>query len=288
MELDHLYVFFTVARELSFSGAAKVLRVQQPAVSRTIQKLESSLEVRLFERNKRSVRLTADGAEIFSICKRAFGELDRIRQFVSSKDQVLRGELRFGVSDAVATYLVPDVLIRYHADHPLVRPSIFSGTSTAISEQVLKNDLEFGIFFTQPSSQLFDVVEIGKIPFYLVGTRAFAKRKDKFRCLIASRENEYRGERSFPVKEMLAREGIEPETIISTNNLEAQKEMVLRGLGIGLLPAFMLRREIARRQLVLLADKSRFTFSLKRVTRCGKLLSRQAETFLRSLNFPVP
>ena len=69
MELDHLHTFFVVAKELGFSKAAKRLRVQQPTVSKSVQNLEATLGVKLFERTKRSVRLTSDGNEIFKICQ---------------------------------------------------------------------------------------------------------------------------------------------------------------------------------------------------------------------------
>src|SRR6185437_9820302 len=99
MELDHLHTFYVVAKELGFSKAAKQLRVQQPTVSKSIQNLESRLGVRLFERTKRSVRLTSDGSEIFKICQTVFSNVEQIDEYLKSADRSFKGELRLGASD---------------------------------------------------------------------------------------------------------------------------------------------------------------------------------------------
>jgi len=280
MELDHLHTFFVVAKELGFSKAAKRLRVQQPTVSKAVQNLEATLGVKLFERTKRSVRLTSDGNEIFKICQNVFSSVDRIDDYLKSNNRTFKGDLRMGSSDSLATHILPLTLKKYLKQHPLVRPSLFSASSSAIAEELLRGDLEFGLYFTQPDSRHFDAEDIATIPFVLVGHSSFTDRKDRLRHFIASRENEYRGERSFPVREMLIKKGLTSNVVISTNNLEAQKRMILLGLGIGLLPLFMVKKEIEKGLLTSILPKADFSFSLKRVTKKGKVLSRMSEVFL--------
>jgi DNA-binding transcriptional LysR family regulator len=280
MELDHLHTFFVVAKELGFSKAAKRLRVQQPTVSKTVQNLEATLGVKLFERTKRSVRLTSDGNEIFKICQTVFSGVDQIDEYLKSNNKTLKGDLRLGASDSLATHVLPLALKKFLKLHPFVRPSLFSASSTAIGEELLRGELEFGLYFTQPDSRYFDAEEIATIPFVLVGHSAFVERKDRMRHFIASRENEYRGERSFPVREMLMKKGLTSSVAISTNNLEAQKRMILLGLGVGLLPFFMVKKEVESGLLKSILPKADFSFSLKRVTKKGKVLSRAAEVFL--------
>lgn len=282
MELDHLHTFFVVAKELGFSKAAKRLRVQQPTVSKAIQNLESQLGVRLFERTKRSVRLTSDGDEIFRICQNVFSSVDQIDEYLKSSDRSFKGDLRLGASDSLVTHVIPRTLKKYLRQHPGVRPALFSASSTAIGEEILRGELEFGLYFTQPDTRYFDSEEIATISFVLVGHPFFSEKKDRMRHFIASRENEYRGERSFPVREMLMKKGLTSSVLISTNNLEAQKKMILEGLGIGLLPRFMVKKEIEKGLLVWIAPKVDFSFSLKRVTKKGKVLSRMSEAFLET------
>ena len=62
MELRHLRYFQAVAEELSFSRAAKRLRVAQPALSRALKQLEHSLGANLLDRTRHHVRITPAGA----------------------------------------------------------------------------------------------------------------------------------------------------------------------------------------------------------------------------------
>src|SRR5688500_17843260 len=75
-QLNQLRHFFVVAREQSFTRAAKRLRVGQPAISRAVRQLEDALGVTLIERGKgRGVLLTEIGRAVFARCELAFGEI---------------------------------------------------------------------------------------------------------------------------------------------------------------------------------------------------------------------
>ncbi|WP_455138867.1 LysR family transcriptional regulator, partial [Thermophilibacter sp.] len=69
MELRHLQYFLMVAREGTISGAASVLHVSQPALSRQMQELERELGCRLFERGSRRISLTEPGMGLGSRAK---------------------------------------------------------------------------------------------------------------------------------------------------------------------------------------------------------------------------
>jgi LysR family glycine cleavage system transcriptional activator len=74
--LNPIRAFETAARHMSFTAAAEELGITQIAVSRQVRVLEDYLEVPLFERSHRSIRLTAEGARFFPAASRAFDEID--------------------------------------------------------------------------------------------------------------------------------------------------------------------------------------------------------------------
>jgi len=76
MELRWLAAFRAVAEELNFRRAAEKLFVAQPAVSQQIMSLERELGVRLFERTKRSVRLTDAGAAFLEPCRQVLSGIE--------------------------------------------------------------------------------------------------------------------------------------------------------------------------------------------------------------------
>ena len=97
---------------------------------------------------------------------------------------------------------------------------------------------------------------------------------------IISRDIDYPKSRPFPVLEMLKKNRVQFEVAASSNNLDSQKQMVLKGVGVALLPRFMIKSEIAAGTLSALHQKKEFSYALRLVTRKRWVLSKNAETFL--------
>ncbi|GGU86954.1 hypothetical protein GCM10010211_61300 [Streptomyces albospinus] len=98
VELRHLRAFVEVARQQSFTRAAEKLTITQPALTRTVQQLETALRVRLFNRSSRHVELTNVGNSFLTQVERVLNELDRAMNALS--EQV---SIRLGFS-----WLMPD------------------------------------------------------------------------------------------------------------------------------------------------------------------------------------
>lgn len=96
MELRELRYFLAVADELHFGRAAARLHISQPPLTQHIKKLEADLGVRLFDRNKRSVRLTAAGAAMLDEARRIVDDLEGMRRIVQRTELGETGLLRAG------------------------------------------------------------------------------------------------------------------------------------------------------------------------------------------------
>jgi DNA-binding transcriptional LysR family regulator len=280
MELNHLRYFHAVAREGSFTRAAKVLRVQQPTISKMVRHLEGQLNVVLLERHKRGVRLTSGGGEIFRICEEIFAGVDQIRAISESENRECQGVLSFGMTDSATIYVLPGILRGFLAKHPKVRPSIFAGSSNLITSEIKEGRVEFGVYFTRPDPDGLAITELMQVPFQLVVASSHAASKSLRSRFIISRDIDYPKARPFPVLELLRRAHIKVDTMVASNNLESQKQMVLEGMGVALLPGFMVKADLARGALTALHPRHKFAYSLKLVTQSRRVLSRNALVFL--------
>jgi DNA-binding transcriptional LysR family regulator len=280
MELNHLKYFYTVARERSFTRASKALRIQQPTISKMVRNLEGELGVVLLERHKQGVRLTPAGSQVFQTCETIFGEVDKIHGVADRQKGECEGPFAFGATDSVCSYLVPRALGNFLRAHPKVRPSVFAGNSNLILNEIQDGRIEFGLSFTAPEFAGFQTTELLKVPFQLVIATEKLKSPVTRKAFIISRDIDYAKARPFPVLEMLKKNKVTGETLISSNNLDAQKQLVKEGLGVALLPGFMVKSGLQKGTLTALLPRKEFSYSLKLIYRKGKVLSRSAGIFL--------
>lgn len=126
MDIAHLRAFIAVAEELHFGRAAERLHVAQPPLSRTIQQLERELGTKLFDRNTRSVRLTAAGLALLEPAHQVMESLRRAEAAVRSADSGEVGLIRIGFAGVSSYQLVAEWarVVRQH--RPGIRLELYS------------------------------------------------------------------------------------------------------------------------------------------------------------------
>src|ERR1700722_18280661 len=149
MELNHLRVFFEVAKAGRFTEAAQRLNISQSALSRSVALLEESEGVKLLERSKKGVVLTLTGAEVFRQCEQMFQMVRKIESVCRGVQETCEGPLRFGASDHIINFLLPQPLQSFRDRYPKVIPSMLIGTSDELLEKLLLTDCEFSLSFAR-------------------------------------------------------------------------------------------------------------------------------------------
>ncbi|WP_234734871.1 LysR family transcriptional regulator [Tellurirhabdus bombi] len=145
MEDFRLKVFYSVARNRSFTKASSELFITQPAVTKHIKALEDALGLRLFERRGNTILLTQPGevlfeyaARIFDLYQEALFELNRFKK-------ELAGHLRLGASSTIAQYLISPLLASFYEKSPQIELSLLTGNTEQIENALLTKEIELGI-----------------------------------------------------------------------------------------------------------------------------------------------
>lgn len=129
----------------SFVAAAAHLRISQPALTRSLKRLEAELGVRLFERSTRRVQITAAGREFAAVAERMLADLGITVRSVREVAEERRGLVVISSVMSVAGGHLPDIVAAYRADRPGVEIHVREGVHATVLEDVRSGVADFGI-----------------------------------------------------------------------------------------------------------------------------------------------
>lgn len=143
MTLRHMKIFLAVYQTQHMTRAAQQLRMTQPAVTRTIQEIESYYGIRLFERINRKLYITEAGRLFYSYAIHIVDSFDQMEKGLRNWDQL--GFLRVGASIAIGTELLPRVLVDFQRKYPHLRVRSTISNGSALQQALLDNELDFAV-----------------------------------------------------------------------------------------------------------------------------------------------
>ncbi|MEO6405126.1 MAG: LysR family transcriptional regulator [Ferruginibacter sp.] len=136
-----------VALSLSFSKAAEVMFISQPAISKHIKALEAFYQTTLFERKGNTIKLSPGGGLLLARLKEAKKIQNQLEFELSVlKDQLkARGQLKLGASTTVALYIIPKILSAFHQKYPEVKISLLNRNTDTIVKALIDQEIDIGI-----------------------------------------------------------------------------------------------------------------------------------------------
>lgn len=143
--LSSYRIFYTVSTTHSISKAAGKLYISQPAVSKSIQKLEEALGCRLFSRNSRGVQLTEEGSILYESVRSAFETLAAGEEKLKQFQELGIGHLRIGVSTTLCKYVLLPYLREFIHKHPHIRISISCQPTNETLRMLEANQIDIGL-----------------------------------------------------------------------------------------------------------------------------------------------
>ncbi len=143
--LSSYWIFYTVANAGNISKASKDLYISQPAISKSIQKLEESLNCKLFSRSSRGVTLTEEGQLLFGHVKDAFETLTVGEDKLKRSIELGMGHLKIGVSATLCKYILLPYLKEFIRQNPHIRISIQCQSTNETLQLLEENKIDIGL-----------------------------------------------------------------------------------------------------------------------------------------------
>ena len=251
--MEELEVFVAVVEAGGFSAAAKRLEATPAAVSRRIKGLEQRLGVRLLQRTTRKIRLTEAGELYFREVRAMLADLRAVEQRLDEVTGQATGELRIAAPMSFGQRRLAPLLPQFALAHPKLSISLVLEDRET---DIVGEGFDLALRIAYPSDSSFVSRPITTIPRYLVASPDYIARRGKpnspedllqHDCLHYSVISE-REEWSFGGS--IREESILVKGTYCANNGDVLAEAAIQGLGITLLPDFIIDKALAEGRLV--------------------------------------
>lgn len=251
--VDSLRCFAAAAKLLNFRAAARSVALTPAAFGQRIKQLEDQLGVQLFVRTTRSVRLSTAGLALLPAAQRAIASVEECARVVAAEDAMPPMELVVGTRHELGlSWLLPQI-DHLKSLHPSLELHLYFGSGADLVNRVRAMQIDCAITSTRLSDPKLEGLRLHREDYVLVGAPALLARvpfkatEDAARhTLIEVDDNMslFRYWRDAPKGTMLTF-----EKLIRFGTIEAIRQRVLAGAGVGVLPKYLVEGDLEAKRL---------------------------------------
>ena len=241
MELAQLKYFQVMANIRHFTRAARMLDVTQPALSRSMAKLEKDLEIPLFKRHEGEIELTSEGERLLRRVDRILREVDSAREEASSARAEVSTEFKLSFIHSLGSYVLPHILQDFRASFPDIRVQLNQQDSSTLAQQVAAGETDLGLCSTIPTTEYSAWVYLWSEELFVTVPLGHALAEHKSINLSALEDEPLiamKGSYSLRilVDQFFDLAGVHPEITFEGDDVSTISGLVAAGLGVSLLP----------------------------------------------------
>jgi LysR family nitrogen assimilation transcriptional regulator len=246
MELRSLSYFVRIAELGSITRAAAHLHVAQPALTRHVQRLEDELNVALFTRANRGVRLTEAGQKLLDSATRILRDVERTGDEIRAQDAHPSGKIVLGITPTLCPVLVPQLFARMRRDYPMIDLKVMHAGMVRLEEFVIDGRVDLALLSELSRSRLIVSTRLAEEEMVMV-THPGARAAGPVTAAELRRTPLILGDGLRAAMDaLLAGLGIELDVETELNDHETIRLMVAEGAGAAVLPLSSVSRECAR------------------------------------------
>jgi LysR family nitrogen assimilation transcriptional regulator len=168
INLRQLESFVRVAELGSFSKAARVLDIAQPALSRQVRLLETDLRETLLLRNGRGVSLTPAGKRLFEHGVQILQQVALAREDLGAERDAAVGQVTLALPPSMSRRLTRPLIEGFRAQLPRARVTIVEGLSAHIAEWITSGRADLGLVYNPEPSSALEITPLLREPLCLV------------------------------------------------------------------------------------------------------------------------
>lgn len=289
MDLQRLRTFRTVATLMNFNRAASVLNYSQSAVSAQIKTLENELGTLLFNRIGKSIQLTAAGVKMLTYADKLLAIEEEALAEIADRNAA-SGLLTIRMPQTIATHYLPRILCDFHPRFPGLRLDVTSCAQHQLEHELKIGtvDLAFlfadGIAAKELEAELLCVEPLSVVahPDHALAAYDQVDFKDLEGQLLLLPKNDCGYRMMF--EETLTVQRVTPAAVIEMNSIDAIKQTLIAGIGVGLLPEIASRRETAENKMADLAWAEQLETGVLMIRHLGKRCSPALEAFMEAVH----
>jgi DNA-binding transcriptional LysR family regulator len=285
MEVRQLQTFCVLAEELNFTRTAERVHTVQSNVTSQIKALEAELGSPLFDRLAKRVVLTEAGRRFRPYAEKALAAMDEGLRTVKFGSEPA-GPLQIYAPESVLTYRLPEVLKLFRKRYPRVEFIFRPETDNSLACELECGRLDIAVSMTDAvDSEHLSSVALPSEDIYLFTTpdhplaqakKLYPKDLTDQTLLLTEAGCGYRKK----LDQQLGAANVRPQHITEFSSVEAIKQCVTAGLGIGLLPEIVIASELRKKQFVVLKWHSKMTIGIHLLWHRDKWMSAGMQAFL--------
>ncbi|HWP56038.1 MAG TPA: LysR family transcriptional regulator [Pyrinomonadaceae bacterium] len=256
MDIRQLKAFVAIAESGTFTAGAGRVHVTQAAISMQIRQLENETGAQLFVRAPRKVILTEAGERLLERAYVILREHDAALEEMAALTGAHKGRLRIGSASAmVSGDPLPQILRELKKTYVNVEPSVASGTSEHLIQQVLAGEIDAAFVSLPVEARGVQTELLNEDYLVAIGSPRHSLAKQKVVSAYAlAGEKLILGERGGNTRRLIdqffAQTGVTPKVIMELSRLAAIKRMVAEDMGVGIVPLQSVREEVEKGILV--------------------------------------
>lgn len=180
VDIELYKIFYTVASCENITKAAEKLYISQPAVTMSIKKLETELEIKLFVRNKRGVTLTPEGKVLYEYVSKAMENISLAENKIENFKKLETGNIRIGIGTNLTKFFLVKHLEKFHKKYPKININLDTSMTKELLKKLDEDKIDMAVIASdEESCKDFNIEYVEEIQDIFIASEEFGELKGR-------------------------------------------------------------------------------------------------------------